>query len=70
MTDERLIRGHMSVEMVQRVRDVMAASGRLKQTAPVYLTHLARTLHPDFRTLEASLRPPYIAARDGMIVLM
>lgn len=40
----------------------------LKDGAPVYLTHMARTLHPTKAVLERSLAGEFIAAYDGMEV--
>ena len=40
----------------------------LKAGAPVYLTHMARTLHGPQGEVDASLRPEFCPAHDGMEV--
>ncbi len=59
---------HNSLPMVRMMTQAFQATGQLKADGRVYLTHLARTLHPPKAELEASLKPPYIAAVDGMTV--
>ena len=39
----------------------------LRPGAPVFLTHMARTLHPDGATLERALAGEFVVARDGMV---
>ena len=41
-------------------------TGFLKRGAPIFLTHMARTLHPDQKTLAASIETPFVACYDGM----
>ena len=38
----------------------------LKQNAPIFLTHMARTLHPSHGVIERSLHGEFIPAFDGM----
>ena len=57
---------HNSLDMVRLMTATLRSVGVLRQSAPVFLTHMARTLHPDQKTLEASLQPPFIACYDGM----
>ena len=40
--------------------------GVLKTGAPVFMTHLARTLHPSHDVLVARMEPPFIVAYDGL----
>ena len=57
---------HNSLDMVRLMTATLRSVGVLRESAPVFLTHMARTLHPDQKTLEASLQPPFIACYDGM----
>ena len=58
---------HNSLPMIRIMVETMQKTDVLKPNAPVILTHLARTLHPDQKTLEQSLELPFIAAYDGML---
>lgn len=62
---------HSSVGLVKRTTDVLLSTGRLKAPAgqPVYLTHMARTLHGTQADLDASLPMPLRAAFDGLEVI-
>lgn len=62
---------HSSAELVKRTADVLISTGRLKAPAgqPVYLTHLARTLHGTQTELDATLPEPLKAAYDGLEVV-
>ena len=53
---------------VQRIVEVLQKTKRYTPIAdqPVYLTHLARTLHGTQAELDASLPHPLKAAYDGM----
>lgn len=55
---------HNSLEMIAVMENSMRAWGMLKKSAPVYLTHMARTLYPE----TYDLPPLYTAAHDGMTV--
>ncbi len=62
---------HSSVGTVLRTAHVLQATGRLNSPLgqPVYLTHMARTLHGIQAQLDASLPPPLRAAYDGLEVI-
>ena len=62
---------HSSVGTVLRTTHVLQATGRLKapEGQPVYLTHMARTLHDTQAGLDASLPSPLRAAYDGLEVI-
>ena len=59
---------HSSVGTVLRTSDVLLSTGRLKapKGQPVYLTHMARTLHGTQAELDAQLPSPLRAAFDGL----
>ena len=57
---------HNSIDMVRLMTDTMFKTGRLRKNAPVYLTHMARTLHAPQKQLEAELASPFIPCYDGM----
>lgn len=59
---------HNSVDMVRLMVRTMTRTGRLKADAPVFLTHLSRTLHGDQKTIESRLERPLIACYDGLTV--
>ena len=56
---------HNSLPMVRIMVDSLRKNGILREGAPVFLTHLAYTLHPDGETLRKTLAPGYIAPMDG-----
>jgi hypothetical protein len=58
---------HNSLPLIRIMVDTMQGTKALKPEAPVLLTHMARTLHPDHKTLVQSLEAPFVAAYDGMI---
>lgn len=62
---------HSSVETVRRTAAVLLATGRLQapEGQPVYLTHMARTLHGTQAELDAELPTPLRAACDGLEVV-
>ena len=62
---------HSSVGTVLRTAHVLLDTGRLKapQGQPVYLTHMARTLHGTQAQLDADLPQPLRAAYDGLEVI-
>ncbi len=66
--DDYRVFEHNSLPMVRMMAQSLLATGQLKAGGRVYLTHLARTLHPPRAELEAALRPPYLAAYDGLTV--
>lgn len=57
---------HNSIDMVRLMVKTLQTQGRLTPSAPVYLTHMARTLHGTQSEIEARLEFPLIAAFDGM----
>ena len=61
---------HSSVETVLRTVHMLIRQGRYlpKLNQPVYLTHMARTLHPTQAELDATLPAPLKAAYDGLEV--
>lgn len=62
---------HTSVGQVKRTADVLLSTGRLAapEGQPVYLTHMARTLHGTQAELDSSLPMPLRAAYDGLEVI-
>lgn len=57
---------HNSLPMIRVMVRTFLDTGLLPEGAPVYLTHMARTLHPDAKTLAASLTKPLTATYDGL----
>lgn len=62
---------HTSVGGVERIVRVLEKTKRYTPPAgqPVYLTHMARTMHPTQAELDASLPQPLAAAYDGLEVV-
>jgi len=62
---------HSSVETVLRTAHMLLREGRYTPAdgQPVYLTHMARTLHPTQAELDATLPEPLKAAYDGLEVM-
>jgi len=61
---------HNTLPMVRTMRLALLKAGLLKENAPVIVTHLARTLHPDHETLvrrEAESGGKLIYAFDNMV---
>ena len=46
--------------------DLFLSMGRLPETAPVFLTHMARTLHAPQAQLEAQTEAPFVVCYDGL----
>ena len=69
-TDFRIF-AHSSVDCVARTVKVLTKTKRYTPPAgqPVYLTHMARTLHPTQAELDKSLPEPLRAAYDGLEVV-
>ncbi len=59
--------GHNSIDMVRLMVATLRKQGWLAEAAPVYLTHMARTLHGTQAEIEARMEAPLIACYDGMI---
>ena len=57
---------HNSLPMVRIMEASMRKTGMLKEGAPVFLTHLARTLHGTQSELEAANPWPFVVCRDGL----
>ena len=62
---------HSSVETVHQTFRVLKATGRYAppEGQPIYLTHMARTLHGTQAELDATLPAPLRAAYDGLEVV-
>ena len=69
-TDFRIFT-HSRVDCVARTVKVLTKTKRYTPPTgqPVYLTHLARTLHPTQAELDKSLPEPLRAAYDGLEVV-
>ena len=69
--DDFRIFAHSSVGDVERIANVLQKTGRYAPLSgePVYLTHMARTLHGTQAELDASLPGMLRAAYDGLEVL-
>jgi len=57
---------HNSIDMVRLMVASLTKQGRLAPDAPVYLTHMARTLHGTQTQIESGLEKPFIACYDGL----
>ena len=57
---------HNSVDMIRLMLKTLLRTGRLKAGAPVFLTHMARTLHAPQAQLECQTEKPFVVCRDGM----
>lgn len=71
LPDDWRVFEHNTLPMVRIMRDSMKKSKLLKSDAPVFVTHLARTLHPSQAELEARealSASPLVICRDGMSV--
>ena len=55
---------HNSIDMVRLMVATLRRQGRLAEDAPVFLTHMARTLHGTQAEIEAKLEKPLVAAHD------
>lgn len=63
------IYAHSSMDTVLRIAHVLQKTSRLDGDYPVYLTHMARTLHPSQAELDATLPKQLKAAYDGLEVV-
>ena len=63
---------HTSVAGVERVVRVLEKTNRYTPPTgqPVYLTHMARTLHGTQTELDRDLPSPLRTARDGEVVIL
>lgn len=57
---------HNSIDMVRLMAATLRKQRRLTDGAPVFLTHMARTLHGSQKEIEARLEAPFVACYDGM----
>lgn len=57
---------HNSLPMIRIMVSTMQQTGLLKPGAPVFLTHMARTLHGTQREIEAGVSAPLVVCFDGM----
>lgn len=57
---------HNSIPMIRIMTETMKKTGLLKPGAPVFLTHMARTLHGTQKEVEESAGAPFVVAFDGM----
>ncbi len=57
---------HNSMDMVRLMLQTLKKTGRLREGAPVFLTHLARTLHDRQELLERQTEKPMIVCFDGL----
>ena len=57
---------HNSVDMIRLMCAALRKTGRLRETSPVFLTHLSRTLHEPQAILEKRTEKPMIACYDGL----
>lgn len=60
---------HSCVETVLHTARVLRNTGVFPKDRPVYLTHMARTLHPGQAELDRTLAEPLKAAYDGLEVI-
>jgi phosphoribosyl 1,2-cyclic phosphodiesterase len=58
---------HNSIDMIRLMVKTLQKTGRLPEGAPVYLTHLARTLHASQKEVEGGLEKPFVACYDGFV---
>ena len=65
-SDDFQVFHHNSVEMIRLMRGALIKTGRLRETTPVFLTHLSRILHESQAVLERQLERPLIPCFDGM----
>lgn len=66
-TDYRIFT-HTSVGTVLRTAQMLKANNMISGSIPVYLTHIAKTLHPTQKELNTTLPAPLAAAYDGLEV--
>lgn len=58
--------GHNSIDMIRFMLKTLRKTGRISEDTPVFLTHMARTLHGTQLEIEKKLEKPLIACYDGM----
>ena len=57
---------HNSVDMIRLMLKTLLRTGRLRPGAPVFLTHMARTLHAPQAQLERQTEKPFVVCHDGL----
>ena len=57
---------HNSLPMIRIMVETMTKTGLLKPEAPVFLTHMARTLHGTQKEVESGVNAPFVVCFDGM----
>ena len=57
---------HNSIPMIRIMVETMTKTGLLKPEAPVFLTHMARTLHGTQKEVEDGVCAPFVVCFDGM----
>lgn len=67
--DDFRLFSHSSVETVLNIYRVLEKTGCIESDTTVYLTHLARTLHPSQSVLDSTLPAPLKAAYDGLEIV-
>ncbi len=65
-SDDFQIFHHNSVDMIRLMRASLVKTGRLKESSPIYLTHLSRVLHGTQAELNQTIERPLIVCYDGM----
>ena len=66
--DDNRIFEHNSLSMVPMMVKAFHATGRLPADAPVFLTHLSRTMNGTQAEVERRMKPPFVVSRDGLEV--
>ena len=64
--DDFQIFHHNSVDMIRLMCAALRKTGRLRETSPVFLTHLSRVLHESQAILDQRIEKPMIACYDSM----
>ena len=64
--DDWQIFHHNSVEMIRLMRASLIKTGRLRETTPVFLTHLSQALHETQSALSQKTEKPMVVCYDGM----
>ena len=64
--DDFQIFHHNSLDMIRLMCASLRKTGRLRETTPVFLTHLSRVLHESQAILDCQIEKPMNACYDGM----
>ena len=65
-SDDFQIFHHNSVDMIRLMRGSLLKTDRLKESSPIFLTHLSRSLHEKQSVLDRQTEKPMIVCYDGM----